>query len=112
MSRHVACLFALSLLACAAAPSAAELRLMARNPEGVRSDDPAWLARLSEAGGVPVRFAAAISPRRASYLIACAPRNNSCEDALSRLRASGLLEELEIEGRKTVPVPPASTTLH
>lgn len=111
MSRHVACLFALSLLACAAAPSAAELRLMARNPEGVRSDDPAWLARLSQASGVPVRFAAAISPRRASYLIACAPEEG-CKSALARLTASGLLEELEIEGRKTVPTTPASTTLH
>lgn len=103
-------IFALSGCAGASEASAAELRVLARNPEGVRTDDPAWLGKLSQASGVRVRFAAAISARRAAYLIACDP--DSCAAAISRLAASGLLDQIEPEGRKAVPRTPASTTLH
>lgn len=115
MPRSLACLLILvtALCACAGAgvASAAELRVLARNPEGVRAEDPAWLDKLSQASGIPVRFAAAVSARRAAYRIACEPGSDSCATALSRLAASGLLDQIEIEGRKTLPSPPASATL-
>ncbi|WP_417068891.1 hypothetical protein [Niveibacterium terrae] len=116
MPRSLACLLCLifTLSACAGVSdaSAAELHVLARNPEGVRTDDPAWLSKLSQASGVPVRFAAAVSARRAAYRIACDPDTDSCSVALSRLAASGLLDQIETEGRKTLPSPPASATLH
>ena len=116
MPRSLASLLSLviALSACASAGevSATELRVLARNPEGVRADDPAWLDKLSQASGVPVRFAAAVSARRAAYRIACDSRNSSCAAALSRLAASGLLDQIETEGHKTLPSPPASATLH
>jgi hypothetical protein len=116
MPRSLACLLCLviALSACAGVSeaSATELRVLARNPEGVRTDDPAWLNKLSQASGAPVRFAAAVSARRAAYLIACDPDTDSCAAAISRLTASGLLDQIEPEGRKIVPRPPASATLH
>ena len=108
----VLCLLAVvATSACASASGAATsgLRVLALIPTGIRGDEAAWLEKLSHAAGTPVHFAAAVSRTRVAYRIDCT--DDGCDAALSRLRDSGLLDEVLVDSRKSQPRKPSPATL-
>jgi hypothetical protein len=98
-----AALASLWLGACAAAPAAdagpVSVRIVVKLVRA-SEDGAAIAAEASRVAGVPVAYAAAVSPFWHALGLRCADAP-ACDAAMARLRAaSGVYESVEVDGRK------------
>ncbi|MFT4172998.1 MAG: hypothetical protein QM639_10600 [Rhodocyclaceae bacterium] len=101
--RALACCVALAGCTAAgqSAPAMPEVRVLIGLPAHVHADDAAWQARLADAAGTPLVLAASVSPGWAAYVMRCPAPDSDCDDAIDKLRQSGLVRSVERDTRRS-----------
>jgi hypothetical protein len=82
--------------ACSSSPAPVQppVRILIGFHEPVDGASPELLSRLERRAGVPIRYAAAVSPELHAYLLSCAASDPGCEAAIRSLRADPAVAEV------------------